>query len=947
MNDPRDRETTDHHPSTGEPAKAPTSGTVDFRPDDTHRTPANPGGTLSFVAEQAGHTVEHIADPRDASISLAAEAQPAVKVQELPTVAGYQILGILGRGAMGVVYKARQSGLQRLVAMKMILAGGHASETDIARFRSEAEAVGQLQHPNIVQVYEVGDQDGSPFFSLEFVDGGSLSKKINSEPQPILPAAHLTMLLAQGMEAAHQKGIVHRDLKPANVMLTTPRQPGSGDGSSGAVSISEAHYGVPKIADFGLAKRLQEESGQTRSGTILGTPSYMAPEQAEGRSKNVGPLADVYALGAILYELLTGRPPFRGESMWDTLEQVRTQEPVPPSQLQPKVPRDLETICLKCLQKEPHKRYATAGALAEDLRRFLAGEPILARPVSAAERAWRWCRRNPVVATLGAILFVTLLTGAIVSMAFAIEAGNRATEAETARADADQKKKLAEANEITALKQQKRAEFNENKAITERDRADRNAEKANVRLGQTLKTLQSLVFEVQSKLSPDADLTPAVNDELRKIREDLVNTAIKGLNDVAKNLAEEKDAALENPGQIERSMAQAHMQLAEVFRQAKRHQEAQEHYQQAHKLLLALYQADPGSDKNRANLALAKASLGDMEMELGHGARKAREQYLQALTLRQQIVENPKPNFYEPAKAKEMLASSYLKLGIAAKALGDPAQARKYFADGLAVWDELLKAKPGDLITVNTVAHYCLLLADIGWRLGDDMASLDYLDRGLKIRTELANKYKTSPAIRGNLASSHATAGDIHIRLKRYDGAVRHYRIATDIAKQLADKNKNSQNLYMLTNNQARLGLALQLTGKDDEAARMFEDYLKSAEILAGFEPKGSPGRPELMQALARCGRYAEAAAMAERLLKQNATVDERYYQAACVFAMCLAGSDDEAARKGYRARALDCLRKATADEYRDVAALLTDPDLAVLADDREFRELIATIKKR
>jgi serine/threonine protein kinase len=290
--------------------------TVDVRPatspqgQQTVDLPkASPAGAATVdLPRDAAATVDHT--PVEDSLS-ALPAQPAVKVQELPSVAGYQILGILGRGAMGVVYKARQRGLQRIVALKMILAGGHASESEVARFRSEAEAVGQLQHPNIVQVYEVGEQDGCPFFSLEFVDGGSLNKKIAGEPQPIRPAAHLVMLLAQGMEAAHQKGIIHRDLKPSNVMLTQPRQPGSSGSSAGAL-LSESHYGVPKIADFGLAKRLEDESGQTRSGAILGTPSYMAPEQAEGRSKQVGPLADVYALGAVLYELLTGRPPFRG-----------------------------------------------------------------------------------------------------------------------------------------------------------------------------------------------------------------------------------------------------------------------------------------------------------------------------------------------------------------------------------------------------------------------------------------------------------------------------------------------------------------------------------------------------------------------------------------------------------------------------------------------------------
>ena len=281
-----------------------------------------------------------------------------------PQVEGYTILSELGRGGMGVVYKARQMKLNRIVALKMVLAGAHAGQEQLARFYTEAEAVARLQQPNIVQIHEVGEHDGLPYFSLEYVEGGSLAERIGGKPQPVNEAARHVELLARAMAYAHEQGIVHRDLKPANVLLTKD--------------------GQPKITDFGLAKRLESDASQTQSGTLMGTPNYMAPEQARGEVREVGPLADVYALGVILYEMLTGRTPFLGASILDTLEQVRNQEPVPPSRLQPKVPRDLETICLKCLQKEPAKRYATAAALADDLRRFLAGEPILARPVGCA-----------------------------------------------------------------------------------------------------------------------------------------------------------------------------------------------------------------------------------------------------------------------------------------------------------------------------------------------------------------------------------------------------------------------------------------------------------------------------------------------------------------------------------------------------------------------------------
>jgi serine/threonine protein kinase len=325
-----------------------------------------------------------------------------------PVVPGYEILGELGRGGMGVVYKARQLGVNRVVALKMILSGAHAGEQELTRFRAEAEAVGRLQHPNIVQIYEIGEQEGRPYFSLEFVDGGSLDTHLAGTPLPARPAAQLLETLARAIHFAHERGILHRDLKPANILLQndergTLSQERKTEDSS--FIIHHSSFRVPKITDFGLAKQLDVQSQQTRTGAILGTPSYVAPEQAAGK-KDVGRAADIYALGAILYEMLTGGPPFRGESPLDTVLLVLSQEPVPPTRLQPKVPRDLETICLKCLHKDPRKRYATANDLGEDLQRFLDGEPIRARPAGPAERIWHWCRRNPVPASL--LLAVTL-----------------------------------------------------------------------------------------------------------------------------------------------------------------------------------------------------------------------------------------------------------------------------------------------------------------------------------------------------------------------------------------------------------------------------------------------------------------------------------------------------------------------------------------------------------
>jgi tetratricopeptide (TPR) repeat protein/tRNA A-37 threonylcarbamoyl transferase component Bud32 len=334
----------------------------------------------------------------------------------LPGVPGYEILEVLGRGSMGVVYKARQAGLHRHVALKMILAGAHVGQEKLQRFITEARVVASLQHPNIVQIYEINLHHDSPYFSMELVEGGTLADRLGGRPQPFREAAQLVLTLARTIHVAHQNGIVHRDLKPANILIASPESRLSHVRRMARemeIHPPDLCLGTPKITDFGLAKDLHAEAGQTESGVIMGTPSYMAPEQAEGKSREVGPTADIYALGAILYEMLTGRPPFTAESPMETILLLFQVEPVSPSRLQPKIPRDLETICLKCLHKDPQRRYASAEELANDLHRFLVGEPILARPASLTEQVWKWMRRRPALATLAAcsVLAVVSLLG--------------------------------------------------------------------------------------------------------------------------------------------------------------------------------------------------------------------------------------------------------------------------------------------------------------------------------------------------------------------------------------------------------------------------------------------------------------------------------------------------------------------------------------------------------
>jgi hypothetical protein len=359
----------------------------------------------------------------------------------LPVLPGHEILEELGRGGMGVVYKARQISLNRVVVIKMILAGAHAGPEERSRFRKEAEAVARLQHPHIIQIYEVSEHDGRPFLVLEFAAAGSLDRRLARQPQPPRWAAAAAETLARAVHHAHEHGIVHRDLKPANVLLqesgvrsqeSDPKIQAPADSC-----LLTPDSWILKITDFGLAKLVTETTSiPTQSGAIMGTPSYMAPEQASGKARTVGPAADVYALGAILYEMLTGRPPFVGASVLEILEQVVAEEPVPVRRLHPTVPRDLATVCAKCLEKEPHRRYASAAELANDLRRFLRNEPVRARPAGRLYQLRKFAQRNKVLVGGVAAVFLALVLGIIgtsLGLARALKAETQ-TKAERDRA---------------------------------------------------------------------------------------------------------------------------------------------------------------------------------------------------------------------------------------------------------------------------------------------------------------------------------------------------------------------------------------------------------------------------------------------------------------------------------------------------------------------------------
>ena len=378
--------------------------------------------------------------------------------RKLSYVGNYELLEEVARGGMGVVYKARQTTLGRIVAVKMIVSGRLATDDDIQRFQIEAQAAASLQHPNIVSIHEVGQHEGWHYFSMDYVEGRDLAKILRENLLPAKQAAAYVRQMADAIHYSHQQGTLHRDLKPSNVLI-------------------DSHDQI-RITDFGLAMRIEGDSDLTRTGQIVGTPSYMPPEQAQGKRSVIGPGSDVYSLGAILYECLTGRPPFRADSVMKTIEQVIHLEAASPRLLNSGIPRDLETICLECLHKEPHRRYGTAQLLADDLGRYLRDEPILARPVSQLERVWRWTRRNPRIAALSAMVLMLIVSIAIGSSVGMLVIAEQKRQADIARCDeviqraeVERQKTLVEGQRDRAILAEQQAKAEEQRALNEEQRA--------------------------------------------------------------------------------------------------------------------------------------------------------------------------------------------------------------------------------------------------------------------------------------------------------------------------------------------------------------------------------------------------------------------------------------------------------------------------------------------
>jgi tetratricopeptide (TPR) repeat protein len=624
---------------------------------------------------------------------------------EFPRLEGYEILSQLGRGGMGVVYKAWHVPLKRLVAVKMLRSPEDAEPHELTRFRQEAEAIARLHHPHIVQIHEVGEQHGRPYLTLEYVEGGSLADRLDGTPWPARPAAELIQTLAQAIQHAHERGIIHRDLKPANVLLQKKDEGGRMKDekmpSADSSFILPPSSFLPKITDFGLARVfIGGADSLTQSGQIMGTPSYVAPEQAGGRSRHVGPATDVYALGAILYELLTGRPPFKGETMLDTLQQVLYVEPVPPTQLQPKTPRDLETICLKCLRKDAGRRYASAADLVEDLRRFLGGEPILARPVGSMERAWRWCRRRPAVASLLALLIVVVL-GAIAGLTALWQ------RAEGLRQDAETKKAEAEAANAEALDYFGVAR-DAIKGYVERVKENPQLREADLR--PLRKELLATVVPFYERLTRRESKRDALQVEQAQAYDQLAEVT-REIDDPAK-AEEQLQAALRI---FERLAAEQPEEPRHQFQRAKQHHnlgmlysgdlarrnQSEEEYRKAIALKEDLATRHPDVGEYQQALALSVNNLGTLHWE-SRRRDLARTEFLRALQIQEELVKQH-PTV---ANYKEELALSRNNFGHALLEEGQGEAGEKELNEAVRLQEEVVQQRPRDLQSQNYLARF-------------------------------------------------------------------------------------------------------------------------------------------------------------------------------------------------------------------------------------------------
>ncbi len=644
----------------------------------------------------------------------------------------YEILEEIARGGMGVVFKARQRRLQRQVALKMILAGDLATPDAVQRFRFEAETVAGLDHPHIVPIYDIGEDQNRHYFAMKLIDGSSLTRHIQRLRDDPEAAARLLATVARAVDYAHRRGLLHRDLKPANILLD--------------------EHGRPHVTDFGLAKWVNRASpNPTETGIAVGTPSYMAPEQAAGPHKDLTVAADVYSLGAILYELLTGRPPFKEATPLLTLRAALDTEPPPPRALNPRVPADLEIIALKCLEKDPARRYASAAALADDLERYLNVEPILARPVRTPERFWRWCRRKPIVAALAAALLLSLLAG-----------GGLATwQWQVAEAHAE----TAEANYHRADEQRTRVE----RLVMEKEEARKKEEVARQNEGAAHKKEETSYRQARA----------VINDMVRRLSEGGLRD-VPGLEPLRKELLESAlryyEKFLKQRGddpQLREELALTYFRVGAITNRIGPQEKALAAYQQSQQLFQQLLDAQPDNAKLQAQLADAYINGGQVKQSLNQ-ARAALKDYDRACALLMPLRNHPERG----AWAKKSLAIAHTNKGGIQRTLGDLDDSTTTFETTHQLLRELLAKDPKAVHLRADLAVCHINLGVLHAARGDSHKALECYELARSIQLELVKAQPKNLRLQYDLALNQRRVGDRLVTMGRYAEGIQALRAA-------------------------------------------------------------------------------------------------------------------------------------------------------------------------
>jgi serine/threonine-protein kinase len=908
----------------------------------------------------------------------------------LPSVPGYEILEELGRGGMGVVYKARQAALGRIVALKMIRSGAFAGELELARFRTEAAALAQLQHPNIVQVFEYGVHEETPYVALEYVPGGNLADYLNGSPLTPRAAAELTATLARAIAAAHDRRIIHRDLKPANILfqIAEGRLPNKivDPAPAGPSVISNMQSAIPKIADFGLAKVLDSEIEQTASGTVMGTPAYMAPEQAAGHVHDLGPATDVHALGVILYEMLVGRPPFNAATVFDTLYLVRFQDAAPPRRLQPTTPNDLETICLKCLHKESARRYPHARELADDLDRYLQGEPISARPVSPLERAVKWARRRPATAALVALLpLIPLgLAGGLIWQ----QRQNALLAAE---------KEAAEVARDSARREQAAAEVARN----------RTREVLDIMTGELAEQWlggQSQLTEPQKRF-----LRQAVNyfqettgrqaaseaDQLRLGRElgQLANLQRLLGEYAAADAAYQKAlttftalaARFPLQPQYPEAAAEAHQQIGVLSMTLGRGDDAAKHFQEALTLSEALLRGQPGAPSHRVRIGQSHVNLGNSHVVAGR-VQEALRHFNAALSEYEVLLrDHPGDLEYQHKRGQALINSGYLlhqigqapeavrrlktavgdyhaviaahpdvpkyrqelgtaltNLGSALLAAGQVEEGGKYRIAAVEEYEALVRNQPAVPQYRQELARALLNLGIIEKTRGQMDEAIRRYQTALAEYENLHRAYPKIPAYRRELAGVHNNLGNLYMDLRRFDDAARHFQASLHHKETLVREQPDVPDYAAdLGLGQFSIARLKETTGAVQDALEWYGKAVATLKEVVGRSPRLVAARAWLSAAYhglaaaqGRLDRHADAAKAWAGAAEYDAGGQRPFFRRQHARSLVRAGNTAEAvAEAGELAKAND----ANADALYELAATYA---LASAAGDQSHHRL-------